>query len=237
MKTDLIKKPEEGVDIVPEGKRFSHGEWRAYEAHKKALALGKEPMLSSSIAAQMFEQFLNGSTPTQISREWRGYQLGAIVRAAVDYSWHDKKAEYLEHLHTNDVERSKQTAAESVEFTSTLLAVAHKRWGEKLRRYLATGDTSELDGFEIRSIDQYRKVIQTFLELTGHKPSEYLKPPTQATDGKPQTGFGGFDIMALLSTQNVGPEHAAALLSLFASSTATKVPVQEKDVTPTVTVK
>jgi hypothetical protein len=233
MKNDLVRK-EENHDIVPEGKKFTHAEWRAYEAHKKAVIAGKESLLSASLAAQMFEQFINGATLSQIGREWRGYQLGAIVRAAVESDWHGKKAEYLEHLHAGVIGRSKQTAAESVEFTSTLLAVAHKHWGAKLRRYLATGQESELDGFEIRSIDQYRKVIQTFLELTGHKPSEYMKPPAQVDAGG-GNGFGGFDIMALLSTKNIGPEQAAALLALLASSTSAKT-VEEKEVT-TVTVK
>lgn len=226
MKTEtaLVK---HNPDAVPEGKRFSHAEWRAYEAHKKAVAAGKEGVLSSSIAGQMFEQFLNGSSCTQIAREWRGFQLGAIVSAAINNSWFDKRQEYLDHLHGTTVERAKQIAAESVEFTGTLLAVAHKQWGEKLRRYLATGNESELDGFQIRSIDQYRKVIQTFLELTGHKPSDFLKVPEAAGSNAGGAGLlgPGFDLTAILSTKQLKPEHAAALLALVSANPLENVPV------------
>lgn len=217
-----------------EGKRFSEYEWRAYEAHKKASAAGKEAPLGPTVIGQMFEQFLHGMSPSQIAREWKGYQLGAIVRAAVENQWFDRRAEYLDKLHSTTTDRAKQIAAESVEFTGALLAVAHKRWGARLRRYLATGDEAELGEFEIRSIDQYRKVIQTFLELTGHKPSDFLRIP----EGKEGAGSAmsplagmGLDIAAILSTKRIQPEHAAALLALVSAP-----PVEEKEV-ETVTVR
>lgn len=210
-KTDLVKAEPDS------GKQFTAMEWRAYEAHKKGLAAGKEAALSPTIAAQMFELFVNGMTPTQISREWRGYQLGAIVRAAVENSWFDRRREYLDHLHSTTMDRAKQIAAESVEFTGALLAVAHKKWGEKLRRYLATGDASELDGFEIRSIDQYRKVIQTFLELTGHKPSADFLKGVEAPQAAGAAPGGAFDLMTILSAKQLTPEQAAALLSLISA--------------------
>lgn len=219
-----------------EGKRFSEYEWRAYEAHKKAAAAGKEAPLGPTVVGQMFEQFLHGMSPTQIAREWKGYQLGAIVRAAVENLWFDRRAEYLDKLHSTTTDRAKQIAAESVEFTGALLAVAHRRWGAKLRRYLATGDEAELGEFEIKSIDQYRKVIQTFLELTGHKPSDFLRiPEGTAKEGQPAASvpFGGMglDIAAIMSTKRLQPEHAAALLALISAP-----PVEEKQV-ETVTVR
>lgn len=212
-------------DVVPEGKRFSKREWRAYETHKHGLANPRpgqiENQVSTVDAAQMFEVYLHGASCTQIEKQWRKYKLGAIVKAAIEYQWHDKRQEYLEHLHRDAVERGRQAVAESVGFTADLLAVAHKRWGQKLRRYLATGDESELDGFEIRSIDQYRKVVQTFLELTGHDPSEVFAKRAAETGGEMMTagsvGAGGLDWVSVASSAKLRPELAAALLSLAAA--------------------
>ena len=226
-------------DVVPEGKRFTNAEWRAFEAHKKASAAGLEPLLSPTLSGQMFEQFLQGMTCTMIARHWQGIKLGQVVGVCIEQDWMGRKEEYLEHVLGTVGDRAKQTSGEVVDFVSTLLAVAHKQWGENLRRYLATGNETELKGFEIRSIDQYRKAIQTFLEMTGHKPGEYLKTAAgdkgQATGGLAGGGLG-LDLLAILSTKDIPPEAAAALLRLLATSTPEKVPVPEKDVT-TVTMK
>jgi hypothetical protein len=210
-------------DVVPEGKRFSKREWRAYETHKHGLANPRPGQIENQVspvdAAQMFELYLHGGSCTQIEKQWRKYKLGAIVKAAIEYQWHEKRQEYLEHLHKDAVERGRQAVAESVGFTADLLAVAHKRWGQKLRRYLATGDESELDGFEIRSIDQYRKVVQTFLELTGHNPSEVFARKGTEAGGEMMTAgtVGGLDWVSVASSAKLRPELAAALLSLAAA--------------------
>jgi hypothetical protein len=212
------------IDVVPEGKRFSKREWRAYETHKHGLANPRPGQIENQVspieAAQMFEIFLHGGSCTQIEKQWRKYKLGAIVKAAIEYQWHEKRQEYLEHLHRDAVERGRQAVAESVGFTADLLAVAHKRWGQKLRRYLATGDESELDGFEIRSIDQYRKVVQTFLELTGHDPSEVFAKKTPESGEMMAAGSvsgGGLDWVSVASSAKLRPELAAALLALAAA--------------------
>jgi hypothetical protein len=212
------------IDAVPEGKRFSKREWRAYETHKHGLANPRPGQIENQVspidAAQMFEIFLHGGSCTQIEKQWRKYKLGAIVKAAIEYQWHEKRQEYLEHLHRDAVERGRQAVAESVGFTADLLAVAHKRWGQKLRRYLATGDESELDGFEIRSIDQYRKVVQTFLELTGHDPSEVFAKKTTEGGEMMTAGSmagGGLDWVSVASSAKLRPELAAALLAIAAA--------------------
>lgn len=220
-------------DVVPEGKRFSRREWRAYETHKHALANPRpgqfEGQVSPGDAVQMFELFVNGASCTQIEKQWRKYKLGAIIKVAIEHQWHEKRQEYLDHLHRDVVERGRQAIAESIGFTADLLAAAHKRWGQKLRRYLATGDESELDGFEIRSIDQYRKVVQTFLELTGHDPSEVFKKTGDAVTGATANGVVGasvLDLVSMAASAKMRPELAAALLSLAAAPPA----IEEKTV-------
>jgi hypothetical protein len=72
------------------------------------------------------------------------------------------------------------------------------------------------------------------LELTGHKPSDFLKVPEAGNQGATGSALP-FDLTAILSTKQLRPEHAAALLSLVAGNTPT-VPVPEKEV-ETVTVR
>lgn len=213
MAQQSIQKPHQNPDEIPEGRQFSHREWRAYEAHKAAAKAGKEWAIGPQMSAQFFELFLNGKGPTAIQREFPSYPLGQIVRCAVENQWHDRREEYLQALHRGVVERAKQAASESTEFVADLLAVAHKRWGASLRRYLATGDVSCLEGFEVRSIDQYRKVISTFIELTGHAPAPTPEDGAPKASGSPVE----FDLTAVLASRRLTPEQAAALLSLVSA--------------------
>lgn len=213
-------------------RRFTPYEWRAYEAHKKALAVRKESSLSPLLSAQLFESFLQNRECADIARDWKGVQLGQVVAAAVDGDWHDRRDEYSTRLHERVVIRAEQAAAESVDFVADILSVAHKQHGAALRRYLSTGNLEDLDGFEVKSIDQYRKVIQTFLELTGHKPSGALTAPgKRADDAAPADGTStsantAIDFNELLASRRITPETAAALMVLISAPTTREKAVE-----------
>lgn len=154
----------------------------------------KEPPLAPHLQGQLFELFLNGLSLVDIVKANRGVQLGAVVRAAIEGNWWERRDEYRDSLLNHVRDRVVQTQNESIVFVTHLLAAANKRYGEKIIRYLQTGDEKELGELAVDSIDQYRKVAELLLKLTGQEGSKgggddkVLKktltgapPPPQAT--------------------------------------------------------
>jgi hypothetical protein len=56
---------------------------------------------------------------------------------------------------------------ESVMFSADLLASANKMFGDKLKKYIQTGDERELGTLKIDSLKQYRDAVELLLKLTG----------------------------------------------------------------------
>lgn len=216
------------LDVVQPGKQFTPREWVAYEAWKR----DRDPPLTSEMIGRMFAQFLQGMSPSRLAAHWQGQSLGAIVAAAVQHDWHGRRDAYLEEMHKAAVTRASQAKSEAVDFLADLMAAAHKQWGEKIKRYIATGDKGELEGFEIRSIDGYRKTLSAFLELTNHKPSEFwekfAKDVLQGLQAPSVAPVIADNVMSVIMTKiqgsNLTPEVAQALLALVSDTGAQSVP-------------
>jgi hypothetical protein len=64
-------------------------------------------------------------------------------------------------------ERVEQVQMESVLFTTDLLSSANKMFGDKLKKYIQTGDERELGALKVDSLKQYRDAVDLLLRLTG----------------------------------------------------------------------
>jgi len=126
-----------------------------------------KPGLATSFSARLYELWLQGSTIEQIVELNPGLNKGAVMRARVEGLWDERRETYLAELMSNAQDRVKLVALESVNFMGLLLAVANKQHGEKLRRYLQTGDSAELGNFDIQSIKQYKEVVEMLTKITG----------------------------------------------------------------------
>jgi hypothetical protein len=147
------------------------------DSEKAALARFKEIFqkggvetyrLSTTKALQLYSLFLDGSTLTEISELNPEVGLGTIVNSAVEGAWNLKKKEYLDELYNRAKDRAVQTVAEGANFVATLLATAHKKHGQKLKRFLQTEDPKELaDCMTIDSLRSYREGVEILMKLTG----------------------------------------------------------------------
>jgi hypothetical protein len=126
-----------------------------------------DPPLSPTVQMQLFELFLNGSTCEEIIQLNPNFSLGMIVRARVEGLWDERRAKHIDHLFEHVRERVQQVQMESVMFTSDLLAGANKMFGDKLKKYLQTGDERELGGLRIDTLKQYRDAVDLLMKLTG----------------------------------------------------------------------
>lgn len=135
----------------------------AYRQHMQA----NEPALSPLLQMELFELYLRGSSCEEIARVNRGVRLGAIVRASIEGDWHGRKQLYVKGM--LDGLRSKVTQAqgEAVGFLADYLAVAHKLYGDKFKRYMQTGDEDVLGDLKPTTINQYKAVLELMMKATG----------------------------------------------------------------------
>lgn len=98
----------------------------------------------------------------------KGLSRGVVLKARVDGLWDERREVYLSELMSNAQDRVKLIALESVNFQGLLLAATHKKYGDRLKRYLQTGNEAELGtGMFVDSIKQYKDVVEMLTKITG----------------------------------------------------------------------
>jgi hypothetical protein len=168
-----------------------------------------KPGLAPTTSSAFFELYLNGNSVYEIQKMNKVFDLGAIIDAKVKYGWDEMKDRYVGELQAKAMARLVQVQSESVGFLADVLAAAHKKHGTALKRYLQTGDTRDLEGFDINNITSYSKSIEALLKITGQ-------------DNKKKVQVEG----NLTSTVNVNnltekalsPDQAASLLEILAAA-------------------
>lgn len=132
---------------------------------------GKTKGLSYPLApvtqAKLFELYLNGSCCEDIQKLNPTFTLGQVVDACVDGKWEQRRRNHINRLLSRVRDRVVQVQSESVEFMSNMLAAAHKLHGDKLKKFLQTGNEKDLGDVKIENLEQYRKAADVLLKLTG----------------------------------------------------------------------
>jgi hypothetical protein len=145
------------------------------------------PGLSPDFSARLYDLYLRGIPCDEIARLNKGLEIGQVLKARVDGLWDHEREVYTNKLLLESGDLLRQTAAESLNFLSLVLAVAHKEQGERLKKYLATGDPKELGNFTINNMAAYQRIIQTIAQLVGadQKKTVTHKFPGQAGQQAP----------------------------------------------------
>lgn len=169
--------------------------------------------LSPEIREQLFSLFLNGKTLAEIWRLNQKFSLGQIVDSAVTGDWNKLRQEYLVTIQERAQSRMRQVACESVDFIADHIAATHKFQGDKIRKYLQTGNKDDLDGINLGSLQQYKALIEMLVKITGNdqpKPQTIketvvltAKPIAPATENKelPPVSQSLAELAALKKTQ------------------------------------
>lgn len=144
--------------------KLSSVERAAYSSYTDS---GKAP-LSPVVERQLYELFLNGKTTTDIQKINPQFSLGMIVRARIDGDWDSKRETHIADLLEGIKDRVQHTQLEAVNFACDLLSAVHKMQGDKIKKYLQTGDEADLEGAGLNlGLKTYETVIRLLLELTG----------------------------------------------------------------------
>ena len=146
---------------------------RLTEAEDKVLTTWLEtrnrPPLSAVTAAKFFELFLHGTGDcAEICRLNESlYPLGMILEARVGFGWDRRRDEYLSSLYSGIADRARQAQLESVGLVSDMMAATAKLHGDKVKKYLQTGDEELIKDLPIKSMSGYKTLIELLLKLTG----------------------------------------------------------------------
>lgn len=130
------------------------------------LASGQPP-LSVRTALELYSLFLQGYSTAEIAKTYPTLGHGIIVRARVDYCWDEHKAAYITHLMASAQDTMLKTQLEAVRFATDGMAVYHKMVGDRFKRYLRSGNDSDLGDFKEMSFRTYRDMVALALQLTG----------------------------------------------------------------------
>ncbi len=145
--------------------RLSEKERYAYRYYCNS----EQPAVAPSLNAKLFQLFLNGKSCDEILRLNPSLSLGQIVAARVDGKWDERRDEHLDQLLTQTSLRVQQVTLETADFVCDLFAVANREHGDKLRRYLQTGNELELGDFRITSLANFKTAIEILQKLTGQE--------------------------------------------------------------------
>ena len=138
-----------------------------YDSLKKYIDNGGK-QLAVPTAGAFFELFLNGSDVSEIHRLNKAFPVEAIHWARVKYNWDVQKEDYIRNLQLNIKDKLMKAQMETVGLLTDMLTAANKKHGDKLKRFIQTGNEKDLAGaLSIDSVHGLLKVVEGIQKITG----------------------------------------------------------------------
>jgi hypothetical protein len=184
-----------------------------YEIMTSHIKSGGFP-LSISTAMAFFELYLNGYNVQEIHRLNSAFPVGAIYWAKVQHDWDAKKDTILNEMVQTVREKVLKAQLETTGLMSDILIATNKRYRDRIKKYLQTGDEKMFDeSLNINSIQSLLKLSEGLLRLTGqdNKKDKNDKPINI------NVNTGSSDSITV-PTNQLTPEEASAILETLASS-------------------
>lgn len=175
---------------------------------------GSKNHLGPTLAASLFSLFLNGKSLKEIQALNKAYSLGMIVDARLRYDWDTQKEDYARDLFLKVRERASQAHAESIHHLIDRLSATHKLTGDKLQRFIQTGDESLIAGMNLSSMTNYGKIVQLLMSMLGQdsKKGASISLNIQSPQSVQATAIGGEKIEGQLLPAGTASQIIKALL-------------------------
>jgi hypothetical protein len=124
--------------------------------------------LHTDTVTKFFELFLNGSDCKEIHRLNTPFPLEAILWARVKYHWDTQKDEYVIQKQLMIRDKVMKAQLEATDLIADMLVVARKEHGDRLKKYIQTGNDKDLGGaMKIESLQSLMKTVESLLKITG----------------------------------------------------------------------
>jgi hypothetical protein len=177
-------------------------------------ASGGLPLAPAS-AAQFFNLFLNGSNAHEIQRLNKPFKLGQILDAQVRYKWSEKRDKYAMDLQDRVVEQARTAQLETTDLMANMLKAANKQHGDKLKKYIQSGDEKDLDGvLNIESLQSLLKIVDGLLKITGQDRVSKVKVSTTNTQN--------VNVNVNSNGGDLAPDDAAKILEIVSAAKRNK---------------
>jgi hypothetical protein len=197
--------PADPRDLLPPEERKALQEYEV-----KVLADDPRRILAPSTAGKFFSLFLQGYGSKEIHDLNPSFPLGMIVHARVKYGWDLERENHLKELMGRVKEKVLLTQLESAHYLTDVLAAIHKLNGDKIKKFLQTGDPAELKDLSIGTLQNYAKTFELISKLTGQN-REKVPAPISITIPVPSS------ISTSLGESPVAPSMAPSLSSTDAA--------------------
>jgi len=138
---------------------------REQEAYNKYMHERGAP-LAPSTAAKFFELYLNGHGCSEIQKLNPSFPLGLIVKARLDYEWDRARQDYILDLMKGIRTKVQQSQLEAIAFAADAMSTFHKLAGDKFKKFLQTGDASELGEYKF-NFRNYKEFVEMLMKMTG----------------------------------------------------------------------
>lgn len=136
-----------------------------YNLMKTYIETGKHPLAPDTIAS-LFQLYLNGSSFEEIHRLNKAFPVESIYWASIKHDWEGQKQVYINSLQDGIRDKVIKAQLETTELLSTMLSAANKKNGDKLKKFLQTGDSTELkDTLNIENLGQLLKIVEGLQKL------------------------------------------------------------------------
>src|SRR5271166_1598899 len=136
----------------------------------------KKPELAIDMVGKCFISYLNGNDCREICKLQPGLPYEAILWAKFKYNWDRQKEEHIFNLHNAIKERVVKAQLDTTALISDMLTAASRLHGEKIKKYLQTGNATDLgDAMKIDSIGGLIKVVEGLQKITGQDNIKRIK--------------------------------------------------------------
>jgi len=140
------------------------------ERERGALAKAEEEgvrPISPTLAAQMFELYLEGYSCEQIAKVNAPFKEGEILFLRKKYQWDENRDQYCFNLQSQMRDKLMKQKLESLEFLTNMLSVTHKEHKEKTLKYLQTGKDEDKPDTWVTGPTAYKGLLEAIQKLTG----------------------------------------------------------------------
>jgi hypothetical protein len=164
---------------------------------------------------KFFELFLNGSDCLEIHRLNKPFPLESILWARVKYHWDAQKDAYVIQKQLMIRDKVLKAQLEATDLVADMLVVARKQHGDRLKKFIQTGDEKDLGGaMRIESMQTLVKTIESLLKITGQ--DRNIKN-TNVTENK-QTVDVNVNANVSGTQASLNADDAAKILSIVADA-------------------
>ncbi|MCS7092613.1 MAG: hypothetical protein NZM26_04645 [Patescibacteria group bacterium] len=151
---------------------FSGWSQREIELLENVKEIGAKP-ISPTLAAEMYNLFLEGYSCAYIAKMNKGFSEGDILYCRYKYEWDRQRDDYAKQLTAQVQQKLFKQKLESVEYLTNMLAVIHKEHKETMLRFLQTGNLEDLP--KIGSLKTYKDILEALAKVTGEDSVKKLK--------------------------------------------------------------